>query len=1083
MKTGKKIVSLLLAMVMIVTSTITGFAAEPAQEQKKYTVTIQSDFGQVLLNDQEPKDMQYQADAGTEIKVTITPDNGYLAEAVSLNGNAVSLKDNQANFKMPEQDSILAITYKEKPEEQEVPEIKDVQEKTTEKTAPESAVSKKEETTATKAKEEKKDTVKPEQKKEKTPKTKEEKTDKQKEKEKAERLQLAKEKGLIEYLDSDGFLVDSYFEGKSDLELTLSGVVPLIRNVFTDPKLTRAVSSYEKVTYMNISTAKFAVDGKLAFCLEYAKTTPPAGTATGTPREQKDSDIRAAMYFGYNGPKEYGFSSDSQAVLLTASLSSYYYSGQTPFSSPTSGNAQKTGFTAYYNYVEQHKNEVPAGFKVYAVDTGGSTQDLGYWIYTPEVKGSAKLKKTSANPDITNGNGCYSLSGAQYGIYSDMGCNTQVGTFTTEADGNSNTVTLNAGTYYIKETKAPTGYALDTKVYPVTVTANKTATVSVQDTPLEDPAVVEIQKVDADTGEEVQGGASLAGAEFTFKYYAGYYTQENLPANATRTWVMQTKEIINSSGKAVYMTRLSDEYKVSGDEFYRAPSGRATLPLGTITVEETKAPEGYLLDGAYLKPDGSDQKITGMYVAQIKQDGNLAKLSGGNKYSMNDKVVRGDLEIIKLAENEDPDDDTLHGLQGAEFTITSKTNGKQWIIVSDENGVATTVSEENPNGTLPFDTYTVTETKTPDGYKPIKPFDVTIKDNGVVLKGIYKEDKLITSAISVVKVDATTGKVIPLAGTEFQLLDENKQPIKMTIHYPSTVALETYVTDESGQITFPEKLKKGTYYLKEVNSPNGYLLNGEELQFEVTDSNDWENPQVVRFSDQPAMGKIRVMKTDKTTDKIIPSGAEFTITAAEDITTPDGTIRAEKGEIVDTLVTDTTGRAESTELFLGKYLVKETKAPDGYVLNKKEFKVTLKYADQNTAIVYKDVTVKDQPAMGKINVKKVDATTGKVIPVAATFEIKAAEDIITPDGTIRAKAGEVVDTVKTKKDGTAQSKKLFLGKYTVQEVAAPEGYTLSDQIHNVTLSYADQNIAVVYESITSENAPVMGKIRIQKTDV
>ena len=158
--------------------------------------------------------------------------------------------------------------------------------------------------------------------------------------------------------------------------------------------------------------------------------------------------------------------------------------------------------------------------------------------------------------------------------------------------------------------------------------------------------------------------------------------------------------------------------------------------------------------------------------------------------------------------------------RGVEFTFTSKTTGKEVLkIVTDKYGFATTKSKDHPRGGLVHDTYIVTETKCPEGLKPIEPFEVTIKDEGVTLKGIYKEDKLIVSPVSVVKVDASTGKVIPVADTEFRILDENKKPITMTTHYPNEVVHETFKTDKNGQFTLPEKLKYGTYYLEEVNAP------------------------------------------------------------------------------------------------------------------------------------------------------------------------------------------------------------------------------------------------------------------------
>lgn len=233
------------------------------------------------------------------------------------------------------------------------------------------------------------------------------------------------------------------------------------------------------------------------------------------------------------------------------------------------------------------------------------------------------------------------------------------------------------------------------------------------------------------------------------------------------------------------------------------------------------------------------------------------------------------MEIIKFYENIDNENDTLQGIRGVEFSFTSKTTGKVVKkIVTDKDGFATTASSDQPRGSLVFDTYIVTETKYPVDVKPIEPFEVTICEEGVVLKGIYKEDKLIVSPVLVIKKDKNTGNRIPVADTEFRLLDANKNPITMTTYYPDKIISETFKTDEKGQFTFPEKLKLGTYFLEEIHAPNGYLI-GELLEFKVTDGTTWEKPLVIEYYDEPVMGKIRLEKRDSMTSELV-DGADLT---------------------------------------------------------------------------------------------------------------------------------------------------------------------------------------------------------------
>lgn len=327
---------------------------------------------------------------------------------------------------------------------------------------------------------------------------------------------------------------------------------------------------------------------------------------------------------------------------------------------------------------------VPSSFKIYVLDTGSTQKIMGY-EYNPT--GFLTLNKQSANTSLTSGNSCYSLAGATYGVYSDAGCSTQVTTLTTDASGNAGTVSLNEGTYYYKELTAPSGYALDSTVGSINVTASQTSTVSVTDTPVNDPVRISINKIDSATGEAEQGGASLEGAEFTVKYYAGFYDAGNLPANATRTWVIKTKKI-TSGDKTAYIARLADDYKVSGDDFYKL-GNTAVLPLGTVSIEETKAPEGYKLDGAYLQTSGSSTKITGKYVTQITQNGNLASLKGGNEFSVADKIKRGDFKLTKI------DTDNQNRMSDIPFRVTCKGTGENHIIKTDENGYFSSESSWN----------------------------------------------------------------------------------------------------------------------------------------------------------------------------------------------------------------------------------------------------------------------------------------------------------------------------------------------------------------------------------------------------
>ena len=475
--------------------------------------------------------------------------------------------------------------------------------------------------------------------------------------------------------------------------------------------------SSESAKYAGYETRKMYAGGNYAYCVQPSKKTPQSGTyekhydvenyVSNAGDETQAVQSRNLAYYCWGAP---GFNAsyfpstwydgsamdDDKYIALSHIMLSFLVSYDAVGSMHGCNSSFKNwvyqnvlGYNANGDLVNGQAtlpilcwSAAPASFKVYILSTGSATQNILGYEYTPT--GTVSLSKTSANTGITSGNSCYSLAGAVYGIYSDAGCSAQVTTLTTDVGGNAAAVSLNAGTYYYKELTAPAGYALDSSVQSFTVTDGQNTALSVSDTPTNDPVRISINKVDSETGDKVQGGASLENAEFTVKYYAGYYNAGNLPANATRTWVIKTVKI-----GGVYVAGLNNTCKVSGDDFYTNAAGTAILPLGTISIEETKAPEGYNLEGAYLQVGGVGEKITGKYVAQITQNGNLASLKGGNTFKVSDKIKRGDFKLTKI------DTDNQNRMSDIPFRVTCKGTGESHIIKTDENGYFSSESSWN----------------------------------------------------------------------------------------------------------------------------------------------------------------------------------------------------------------------------------------------------------------------------------------------------------------------------------------------------------------------------------------------------
>lgn len=838
-------------------------------------------------------------------------------------------------------------------------------------------------------------------------------------------------------------------------------------------KASGATVTYKgQVTYGGSTVGHFEVDGEQAFCIEHPKATPGTNTPNDGGNIYDNPKVAATMYYGITGDKNIFGGDWTRGTVVTSLVLSEMYLGsyqggssiagydqlkakalagdypkasakftKTILKSAVNGNVQKTELgkfeAASSNYVTipldskvtlvnvtKGTKSTGGNIRVYGGDTFYLTAPLDYdndfatgalkgamKVYSPIlyrmddsslqklVKGgwfdptktvsfTATFEAQTGDLKITKtGSDKRTLANAEYDVKDSSG--KVVAHVKTGSDGTITAKNLLMGDYTVVETKAPAGYTIDNTVRKVTVKAAETTLLNVTNQAIS--FQVKVKKADSETGDTAQGDASLVGAKY------GIYE------DAAATKLLDELTIGND------LTAISKKILLGGS-------------TKTVYVKETKAPIGYNID-------------TTVHAVKVDQKDDVTELLLGNATSK-DTVIKGGFELIKFA-NKPLLQSTLatlpdgqkQALAGAEFTATLKSSGVvAQTQTTDVNGQASFQG-------LPYGTYVVSETKTPEGYKAVADFEVTISEEGQQFHYIL-EDKVIESKIKIVKKDIETGKVIPLAGATFKVKDSEGNFISQHINYPVEKDLTEFMTAADGTLVLPETLVYGNYTLVEVKAPSGYLLNKQEIPFTVSAANDGDMI-TLDFSDAPAKGKVKGIKTKEVIDtekstqekvvyKQVPAAnIEFNVVAKENIITPDGTIRAKQGEVVDHVKTDANGVFESNKaLYLGKYQLVETNAPSNYRdLAPVDF--TLTYQNDQTAIVWTNVNVKNMLKKGEVEISKKDITGDEELP-GATLNIK----------------GKDIDVTWV---STNQAKKYSLpeGEYTLTEKIPNDGYQLN----------------------------------------
>ena len=640
--------------------------------------------------------------------------------------------------------------------------------------------------------------------------------------------------------------------------------------------------------------------------------------------------------------------------------------------------------------------------------------------------------------------------------------------------------------YYIKELQAPQMYVLNTSdvySFAFNYAGDKEKKVEFTHTFTDERVRVNIHltKEDSETGKNAQGDATLEGAVY------GLYAREAIGYPDGSSGVLYPKD----AQIATLTTDKSGNASVSG------------LYPGKYYVKEITPPAGYVLDEEEHDVEGSYE---GDQVKEIDCTITVAE-----------NVKKQPFQLIKAANNGKTDADLLKGAGFSAYLVSSlstKEDGSydfanavpvvltedgKTEIFTDEKGYACTIP-------LPYGTYVVRETTTPHNFKPVADFTVIISENKsepqvwrVLLDGEF------SAKLKIIKQDDETKKPVLVANTELKIydLDEGKY-VEQTTTYPSTVTHKSYFTDENGYLILPSALKCGNYRIEEVMAPDGYTQNTNYVEIKVDsntayqmDSTTGDAIITVVYENHPAKGKLIIHKSGETLksfkkdfayEETSLSGTEFAVFAAEDIYTPDHQVDEQGNRVViyakDTLIrkvtTDEKGEAVLTDLPLGTYLVKETKAPTGFVLNSESKEITFLYKDQDTPVVEETVEFSNKRQKVDLKVVKEDGENGKKLE-GAEFGIYNKNDILSGDKVI-VKADTLLQKVMSDKNGLAQfTLDLPLGKYYVKELQAPEGYVSSDEIIEFDASYQGQDVKVVKLSATKKNQPTT--VEITKADV
>ena len=731
------------------------------------------------------------------------------------------------------------------------------------------------------------------------------------------------------------------------------------------------------------------------------------------------------------------------------------------------------------------------------------TVDLVYAGQTVEVQtGSATFlnerQKAAVSVEKQDEETKNPLSGGIYGLYAAedikvdgktvVSKGTLIEKATTGADGKASykaELPINYS-YSIREIQAPELYlrnSEDTYTFTFKFTNDKEEKVNFSHTFTNKRvnATIDLVKEDSETGNSAQGDAVFEGAIY------GLYAREDINHPDGRSGVLYKKD------EQVATLTTDKEGKASVSNLY----------LGKYYLKEITPPVGYLLDE---EEHDVNCDYEGDQVETVKR----------NTVSKED-VIKQPFQLIKAADNDKTDADLLKGAGFSAYLISSltvKDDGSYDFtnatpIVLTEDGKTEMFTDERGYACsipIPYGRYIVRETTTPHNFMPVDDFIVTVTENSTTPQvwRVLLDDEF-KAKLKIVKQDDETKQPVLLANTEFKVYDlDAKKYVEQVTTYPNTVVHKSYFTDENGYLILPESLKCGNYRIEEVSAPDGYTQNTQYVEIKVDKNTAYQMDSVsgdaiitVTYENHPVKGKLVIHKSGETLksfkkdfvyEETSLEGAEFEIYAAEDIFTPDHQVDEQgnrhviyaKDTLVKTVTTNKNGEAVIKDLPLGKYRVKETKAPAGFVLNPDSQEVSFIYKDQNTPEIEEKLEFSNERQKVELSVEKQDAETGKALK-GATFGLYNKEAISSGDKVI-VKADTLLQEITSNEKGKAAfTLDLPLGRYYVKELQAPAGYVSSDEILEFDATYQGQDVKTIKLKSVKKNQPTT--VEVTKADI